>query len=114
MHFPGGILIAGLLLAGSADAVRAPGRIAGCIARAAVRHSEVQSDRRIDFHLRDGGKVRNDLPAACQSLLFTGQFDLSGSGQDICPGDAIFVPNRAWAPGEYVGATCALGAFSTL
>lgn len=85
---------------------------AGCLPHAALRSTDVRSDRRIDFKLRTGDRLRNDLPASCRSLNFERKFDFTEAGERICPGHEIFVANSAWGPGEFHGSTCALGGFS--
>ncbi len=83
-----------------------------CIARRDIVSTRILDDRQIDYRLRDGHRLRNTLTASCRYLAYEDRFDYSAASDRVCPGDHIFVPNREWAHGEYVGSTCSLGNFS--
>ena len=85
---------------------------AGCIETRQIVGTTPRDDRRIDYRLKDGRRLRNDLPATCRGLFIENDFDYATWRGQICPGDRIVVTTRAAGTDEAAGASCALGNFS--
>lgn len=81
-----------------------------CVELAQIREARVVDDRTIDFHLRDGRTLRNQLPHACPSLGFERAFSYSTSLTRLCSTDIITVIHQAAGP--RAGASCGLGQFA--
>ena len=80
-----------------------------CVELSRIRESRVVDDRTIDFVLRDGRVLRNNLPAACPQLGFEKAFTYSTSINRLCNVDIISVINQGGGP--RIGASCGLGEF---
>ena len=80
-----------------------------CVDLARISEARVINDRTIDFHMRDGTLLRNNLPNSCPSLGFEKAFTYSTSISRLCSTDIITVIHTGGGP--RTGASCGLGAF---
>ena len=81
-----------------------------CVDLARISEARVVNDRTIDFHMRDGTVLRNDLPNSCPSLGFEKAFTYSTSISRLCSTDIITVIHTGGGP--RTGASCGLGTFA--
>ena len=81
-----------------------------CVDLARISEARVISDRVIDFHMRDGSILRNNLPHACPGLGVEKAFTYSTSIQRLCSTDIITVIHTGGGP--RTGASCGLGSFA--
>ncbi len=81
-----------------------------CVDLARISEARVISDRVIDFHMRDGTILKNNLPHACPSLGVEKAFTYSTSLQRLCSTDIITVIHTGGGP--RTGASCGLGSFA--
>jgi hypothetical protein len=95
--------------AATADNVRSAGKPQSCVPLMQIRESRVMSDTIIDFHLRDGTVLRNQLPYSCPSLGFEKAFTYETSLSQLCSTDIITVLHQGGGP--FRGASCGLGQF---
>ena len=80
-----------------------------CVDLARISEARVINDRTIDFHMRDGTLLRNNLPNSCPSLGFEKAFTYSTSISRLCSTDIITVIHTGGGP--RTGASCGLGPF---
>ena len=124
MRLTFGLLLAGCVLAGCtssdsstatapAPAPAAPTAAApqgqSCVELTRIREAKVIDDRTIDFYLRDGQVLRNQLPNQCPQLGFEKAFSYSTSLTKLCSTDIITVIQTGGGP--RTGASCGLGSF---
>ena len=81
-----------------------------CVDLARISEARVISDRVIDFHLRDGTILKNNLPNACPGLGVEKAFTYSTSLSRLCSTDIITVIHTGGGP--RTGASCGLGSFT--
>jgi hypothetical protein len=81
-----------------------------CVDLARISEARVINDRTIDFHMRDGTLLRNNLPNSCPSLGFEKAFTYSTSISRLCSTDIITVIHTGGGP--RTGASCGLGQFA--
>ncbi len=81
-----------------------------CVDLARISEARVVSDRVIDFHMRDGSILRNNLPNACPGLGVEKAFTYSTSLSRLCSTDIITVIHTGGGP--RTGASCGLGSFT--
>ncbi|WP_431469257.1 hypothetical protein [Sphingosinithalassobacter sp. LHW66-3] len=91
-----------------APAATPTGAPRNCVALTQIRRTEVHGDRIINFVLRDGRVLRNELPLACPGLGFEERFSYRTSTGQLCSVDTIEVLR---SPGLSGGPTCGLGMF---
>lgn len=111
------LLGAGLLV-GAADradraAYAAPipgGKVESCVLLQNIRDTRVIDDRTIDFNMRNGDILRNELPMRCPQLGFERAFSYSTSISQLCSVDIITVLRQN--AGIQRGASCGLGKFT--
>jgi len=126
-------LTAGLILAACAALVAAPGTRAqapastaaappaapagtvgspvDCVAARDIRSTRIRSGSVIDFHMRNGTVLRNDLGDRCGSLSPRDAITYNRIGSNLCRGDPITVLDQ---PGLIPTASCPLGSFHLL
>ncbi len=80
-----------------------------CVELSRIRESKVIDDRTIDFYLRDGTVLRNNLPNSCSQLGFERAFSYSTSINRLCSVDIITVIIQGGGP--RIGVSCGLGPF---
>ena len=90
-------------------AAPAPAKSQSCVDLARISEAQVRDDSVIDFRLRDGGVLRNILPAACPDLGRERAFTYATSLTRLCAADTITVIRQD--DGPRLGASCGLGAF---
>jgi hypothetical protein len=81
-----------------------------CVDLARISEARVITDRVIDFHMRDGSILKNNLPNACPGLGVEKAFTYSTSIQRLCSTDIITVIHTGGGP--RTGASCGLGSFT--
>ena len=81
-----------------------------CVDLSRISEARVINDRTIDFHMRDGTVLRNNLPNSCPSLGFEKAFTYSTSISRLCSTDIITVIHTGGGP--RTGASCGLGQFA--
>jgi len=80
-----------------------------CVELSRIRESKVIDDRTIDFYMRDGRVLRNNLPNNCPQLGFERAFSYSTSINRLCSVDIITVIIQGGGP--RTGVSCGLGKF---
>lgn len=88
----------------------APQTANSCVELSRIQEARVISDRQIDFHMRDGTVLRNDLPNTCPGLGFEKAFTYATSLSRLCSVDIITVIHQGGGP--RTGASCGLGKFT--
>ncbi len=81
----------------------------GCVLLQSIRETRVVDDKTIDFYMRDGRVLRNNLPGSCPQLGFERAFSYSTSINQLCNVDIITVIQQS--AGIRRGASCGLGMF---
>jgi hypothetical protein len=97
--------------AGAVPAV-ANGKPIGCVQLQSIRETRVVDDKTIDFYMRDGRVLRNNLPGSCPQLGFERAFSYSTSISQLCNVDIITVIQQSG--GIRRGASCGLGMFTPI
>ena len=96
-----------------APATPIPGAtVENCVQLQSIRETKVIDDRTIDFYLRDGRVLRNNLPRSCPQLGFERAFSYATSINQLCSVDIITVVVQSG--GIRRGASCGLGKFSPI
>ena len=80
-----------------------------CVALADVDAARPLADDRIDFVLRSGTVLRNDLPAACPGLRENRYFTFPPERARLCAGESIRVVDMDGGPA--LSPPCKLGRF---
>lgn len=80
-----------------------------CINIVQIRNTQVIDDQTIDFIMRDGTILRNNLPQRCPGLGFERAFSYNTSINQLCNVNIITVINQGGRPMQ--GASCGLGMF---
>jgi len=88
------------------------GAAQGCVQLQNIRETKVVDDRTIDFILRDGKVLRNNLPNSCPQLGFERAFSYRTSITQLCSVDIITVIQQSG--GIRTGASCGLGQFTPI
>ncbi|KPF67841.1 hypothetical protein IP88_12130 [alpha proteobacterium AAP81b] len=83
-----------------------------CVQLQNIRESRVIDDSTIDFYLRDGRVLRNNLPGRCPQLGFERAFTYQTSITQLCNVDIITVLYQGG--GIRQGASCGLGSFTPI
>jgi uncharacterized protein DUF6491 len=78
-----------------------------CVLLRDIDHTKVQSDRVVDFVMRNGEVYRNTLPNSCPTLGFNEKFSYRTTGSQLCSIDTITVFDNSGVR----GASCGLGSF---
>ncbi len=84
----------------------------GCVQLQSIRETRVVDDKTIDFYMRDGRVLRNNLPGSCPQLGFERAFSYSTSINQLCNVDIITVIQQS--AGISRGASCGLGMFTPI
>lgn len=99
----------------AAPAIAVPAAIGepiGCVQLQNIRETRVVDDKTIDFYMRDGKVLRNNLPGSCPQLGFERAFSYSTSISQLCNVDIITVIQQS--AGIRRGASCGLGMFTPI
>ncbi len=83
-----------------------------CVQLQQIRETRVIDDSTIDFYLRDGRVLRNNLPNRCANLGFERSFTYETSITQLCNVDIITVLQQVG--GVRRGASCGLGKFTPI
>lgn len=109
------MLLAGCAAGPAKDPPSAPvviGESQNCVLLQNIRQTRVIDDRTIDFIMRDGRVLRNNLPNRCPQLGFERAFSYSTSISQLCSVDIITVLQQGG--GIRRGASCGLGQFTPI
>lgn len=88
------------------------GEPVNCVQLQNIRETRVIDDRTIDFIMRDGRVLRNNLPISCPQLGFERAFTYRTSITQLCSVDIITVIQQS--AGIRTGASCGLGKFTPI
>jgi hypothetical protein len=77
-----------------------------------IQQTRVVDDRTIDFIMRDGRVLRNNLPNSCGGLKVNRSFAYETSQSQLCNVDIITVVVQGAGPVR--GASCGLGSFTPI
>ena len=93
-------------------AVKALGPARTCVLLTNIQQTRVVDDRTIDFIMRDGQVLRNNLPNTCAGLKINRSFAYKTSQSQLCNVDIITVVVQGAGPVR--GASCGLGSFTPI
>lgn len=96
----------------AAPAPKALGPAQNCVYLANIQQSRVIDDRTIDFVMKDGRVMRNNLPNNCPGLKINRSFGYKTSQSQLCNVDIITVVVQGAGPRR--GASCGLGNFTPI
>ncbi len=88
------------------------GEARSCVQLQNIRETRVVDDSTIDFIMRDGQVLRNNLTSSCPQLGFERAFSYSTSINQLCSVDIITVIQQGG--GIRRGASCGLGKFTPI
>lgn len=101
-----------LAAAPAAPAPKAVGPVQNCVYLTNIQQTQVVDDRTIDFFLKDGRVLRNNLPNTCAGLKVNRSFGYKTSQSQLCNVDIITVVVQGAGPVR--GASCGLGNFTPI